>query len=549
MKKTALWLLVLSISNWVWAFDAGIELFVRNTPSAGQVERLKALLPPEEDRNFLNQLTVAAQQGQTSWYLATVYVYFDALTENDIQVVRENIDTIYIEFPAGSSLEGQQPLEFEEIFQDGDHWQMVYVYEKKFPTRNDFMGAFIEGNYPITVTYKDATPDQTKTLSLPEIEDTMFPGFADDASVSWLGSTMQLYMPNFVEEVGDYDISIWDIKTGKDILEEYEKPYKKYYYFDGLKKIDLGVDIEYAKPGQDAGQGILVFGSITTIFDFRSGVVSGSGLQINKCTVTAGMNDQDTIIWSGKLFAADANFELSEKVRVEIHGEWLLSPVMVDFPIDPSNPLKKNQFIKQVQTDKGIFDFKYDNRNKVASFSAKKVNLTGLACPFVVTVRIGDFYAATTLDEDIVNNSRPCPYELLMGAVKDLQVQKYQLVNGKTAGNDRFTMQGKFAIDGVVELDDDGEPTNPFRVMLERELGYYEGWIDGWEFTVRNGIYSCSNLVDDDGVLTIRLDFNKATYSISINKAALGVNKGDGLRSVGLDVFGFDLTDQVSLWF
>ena len=149
------------------------------------------------------------------------------------------------------------------------------------------------------------------------------------------------------------------------------------------------------------------------------------------------------------------------------------------------------------------------------TFAAKNVDLTGLACPIQVTITIDDYTAQIEVDEAVVNGTRkPCPPELLMGVQDSLTITKSVLKPGKTFALDTLSVQGTFTYSG-----DPLDVASPFIVRL---AGVQDFTVPGSWFTVKNGVYTCTNApANEGGQISVKLDTNKCLYTISIKYVSI----------------------------
>jgi hypothetical protein len=156
-------------------------------------------------------------------------------------------------------------------------------------------------------------------------------------------------------------------------------------------------------------------------------------VSITKCNVTAGSKlNSDKISISGLMDAtaddfndannsSDANF-----VEVTISSENAedMDPCVFTFPVN-NKTFKKGKFSSAITSKPLKMSFAFDTKKSKFSFSARNVDLTGLSCPVIVTIQIGNLSGSVSLDETIVNGpKKPIPINLLMGVKNSLRVDK-----------------------------------------------------------------------------------------------------------------------------
>jgi hypothetical protein len=165
---------------------------------------------------------------------------------------------------------------------------------------------------------------------------------------------------------------------------------------------------------------------------------------VAKCSIKAGKADGlDSITCSGSLDATNDMLLAAEEIVVTLGtvAPWT-------FPVDASTYL--NGRYRYVSKADGS-QFQWDVLTKKMTFVDKTADLTGLACPINMTIQIGIYSAQIVLDEDLVNGSKPCPPQLLMGAVNSLQVSRRTLTFGQTAASDTLMVDGYFTIEGIYD--------------------------------------------------------------------------------------------------
>lgn len=259
-------------------------------------------------------------------------------------------------------------------------------------------------------------------------------------------------------------------------------------------------------------------------------------LSISKCTVTAGKGDfSDSITITGLLESAAEHIEGSTEINVKIDCNSI-SILSQPFPVN-NDTFKKGKFKGVVKEGVSTYTFDCDMKSTKFTFTAKKVNLTGLCCPFTLIIEIlPTGGAGAVLDEDIVNGAKCCPLPLLMGVADSMKIDKVKLTCGKAPGTDSLTVSGFFTI-----ANKDYDTNHPFCVTS----GSQAFAIPGSQFSRKNLVETCNNVVTADGpVISSKLDFNKCTFVVSIKNAVI---KDSGDVEFIMDCFGNELSSQISL--
>jgi len=223
-------------------------------------------------------------------------------------------------------------------------------------------------------------------------------------------------------------------------------------------------------------------------------------------------------------------------VLVNIDAADMPSPLNFIFPIN--NVSFKNGTYNYARTVNAATSFfKFDPRNGKFNFNAKKVDLTGLACPITVTVTIGSYSTTLQLGEDIVNGlKKPCPPQLLMGAKDSLTVDKAKVKFGKKPNTDSLSVTGSFTIEGM-----NYDKTNPLIIYV----GSQTFTVPGNQIETKNTTERCSKVPCIEGAyVSVRFDFSKCKYSIAIKKADITES---GTVNFGVLLFDKDLQGFANL--
>jgi hypothetical protein len=145
--------------------------------------------------------------------------------------------------------------------------------------------------------------------------------------------------------------------------------------------------------------------------------LAGGTVEIDKATVKAGKTDNtDSIKFSGLLDASEADLDAAQEIIVTIEAENIPDSGVITFTLPISeDSVSKGKYKSPKDTADPVVKLKLNTSKGTMKFSAKNADLTGLSCPISVRIRIGDYFAVTVLDEDIVNGKKPCPPELVIG--------------------------------------------------------------------------------------------------------------------------------------
>jgi hypothetical protein len=140
-------------------------------------------------------------------------------------------------------------------------------------------------------------------------------------------------------------------------------------------------------------------------------------MQITKATVKAGKaRGADSIKFSGTINATPANVEAAMggtiTLRIEAAGIPDPANTTFTFPINAEafkNGKYKSPKVTPANKTDPVVGLAFDTIKGKLSFKSKNLNLTGLACPITVRIQFGGYAAVTTLNEPVVNGTKPCP--------------------------------------------------------------------------------------------------------------------------------------------
>ncbi|MGA2679455.1 MAG: C10 family peptidase [Sedimentisphaerales bacterium] len=258
-----------------------------------------------------------------------------------------------------------------------------------------------------------------------------------------------------------------------------------------------------------------------------SGYVSTSpssySIPITKCTVAVGSKG-DSISFSGTMDAnaddfnaanssSDANFV---EVIISDENSNDMDPCIITFPVN-NKTWKKGKFGYSGTVNGVKKSFSYNVKTGKFAFAASKINLSGLECPVIININVGDFAGTADVNEAIVNGKKPIPIKLLMGVKNSLRVDKPKFTrNQNTSHITQFTVSGGFS---VGNLGDANMADNNSVV----ELAGQTFTIPKGNFKAGKNKFTCSKVKLYDGATLIGIasatfDFNKCTFTLTIKK-------------------------------
>jgi len=270
---------------------------------------------------------------------------------------------------------------------------------------------------------------------------------------------------------------------------------------------------------------------------WRFELPADENMRIDKATVTAGKTDTtDSSAFSGFMDAGEAPFtaEMGGTIVISLWADTLADPGAATFSFPISADTFSNGKYKSPKADSAK-SFSYDCAKGTMSFSAKNLDLTGLRCPITLTIEIGSYVVQRVLQEDIVNGTKPCPLQLLVGVLDTLDVTKFKAKKGSAADTDSFEVSGTFTAAGTLDT----------MQTVDIVLGPDTFSVPGGVFLVSKGVYSCKNADSGNGIVTAKFDTVKCTFLIKVKNTTL---TGSGDVDFSIDLFGNALPpEQVGL--
>jgi hypothetical protein len=264
---------------------------------------------------------------------------------------------------------------------------------------------------------------------------------------------------------------------------------------------------------------------------------------ISKCVVTAGSTiNSDKISISGLMGATANDFNDANNssdanvVKVTISSEDMV-PYVITFPVN-GKTWKKDKFSYSGTEDGVKKSFQHNVKTGKFSFTANKVNLSGLSCPLTVQIEIADYNNTVELDESIVNGKKPIPINLLMGIKNSLRVDKIQAKRSTRMPNsDQLIIKGGFAVANT----DVNMVIVPFTITLDSQTFT----LPVSSFKAGKRKFSCSKInVSEGGTASATFDFNKCIYSLIIKNIDIAAGPGIWDFNMEFDTFssGTELT-------
>ncbi len=160
-----------------------------------------------------------------------------------------------------------------------------------------------------------------------------------------------------------------------------------------------------------------------------------------------------------------------------------------------------------------------DFRKRTFAITGKNLNLTGLACPLELNFAMGNYVLKVHADETVVNGTKKLIPTRLMRLYKDtLVVNKAKAKHNSRKGfSDTLSVTGDIAV-----IDTDVNLCN-YDVNFVWGNQLFNVAPGKFKASKTGHLYKCSKDVNDangdPGVVTAQVDIDKATFTLSVNKA------------------------------
>jgi hypothetical protein len=259
-----------------------------------------------------------------------------------------------------------------------------------------------------------------------------------------------------------------------------------------------------------------------------------------KCTITAvNKANSDKSSFSGTMNATVDDFnDANDMLEITIDSNDIVNPYALTFPIN-NKTFKKGKY-SYSGTENGIKkSFTYDMKTGKFAFAASNISLSGLDCPVILGIEIGNYVGVAEVNEAIVNGPKaPMPILLMMGIKDTLRVDTCTVKqNNKKANSDQLTVKGAFAVkDTTVDMT---------KKEFVATLGAQTFTLPIGSFKRGKGAYSCANVKITGGTASATFNFNLCSFILTIKNA--NISPVSGNVDFGIRFADFNEVEQVKL--
>ena len=281
-----------------------------------------------------------------------------------------------------------------------------------------------------------------------------------------------------------------------------------------------------------------------------SGAEQAVDLTIAKSKVTAGkVQGQDVFEASGTMASSPLGLYLTDQIEVNIvsladESTIYSESIAFDAGADVVNNKYKYSYKVPSGGEGAINSFTMDFNKKTFAIKARNIDLTGLACPLRLDIKIGNYTLSGDVEEVIVNGAKTIPTRLMRMYRDTLIVTKAKVKNSTSALSDSLSVSGEIAVRDI----NDSNMNEPDLAAQDVNIvwGSQTFTVPAGSFVAGKGhSYKCSKVTAaEGGLIAATIDLDKCTFAVSISKTDLVVASGEVV--FGLVFADFNETDDLS---
>jgi hypothetical protein len=261
---------------------------------------------------------------------------------------------------------------------------------------------------------------------------------------------------------------------------------------------------------------------------------------ITKCTISKGSSRHNfgKIYIKGIINITADDLNDANSIGVSVDSNDLLTLCTQTFPVD-GNSFRKGKYRCTVTENESKNSFNYNTETGKFSFIARKVDRSGLSCPVLLRITVGDLSGTAQANETIVNGSRkPVHMKFMRGVKNTLRIDRCKVTRGKEALSDKLSIKAAIAVDTDVNLVD---------VNVAVILDTQTFTIPAGEYIARNAAkFVCRNAdVNETGFATGSYDVNNCSFKLNIKNTS--VSSQTGYKYLGIKFADFNETRIIYL--
>ncbi len=280
-----------------------------------------------------------------------------------------------------------------------------------------------------------------------------------------------------------------------------------------------------------------------------------ANLTTTKCKVTAGkIQGQDVFEASGTFPSLPLDLASIEQIDVNITSladDAVIYEEALDINVSRQVTGSKIKYSYKIPRGAAgaITSFTIDADKKTFAIKSKNIDLTGLACPLQLYFSLGYYNMTGDVNEAIVNGKKTSIPTRLMRTYEDTLITTKAIAkNSASALSDSLSVKGDIA---VADINDCNLATKEVVITWgdqnDIDVDTFTLPIGSFVAAKKGNIYKCSKVAPNEGsgLVKAAIDFDKATFTISVTGVDLGVTSG-GIK-FGLSFGSFDETSNYTL--
>jgi hypothetical protein len=209
----------------------------------------------------------------------------------------------------------------------------------------------------------------------------------------------------------------------------------------------------------------------------------------------------------------------ANSIQITVDSNDMNTPCVKTFPVD-GNSFRKGKYRYALTENGSRKSFKYDTKTGKFSFYAGNVDLTGLSCPVILQIAVGDSSGSAQAGETTVNRRSPVNIKLMLGIEDALRIDRCKVRQGK----DDFT--DKLAIKAAVAVEN--RDVNFVDVNVAVSLDSQTFTIPAGSFIAKSTTkFACKNaVINETGFATGSYDVNNCSFKLTIKQASITTETG-----------------------
>ncbi len=257
-------------------------------------------------------------------------------------------------------------------------------------------------------------------------------------------------------------------------------------------------------------------------------------LQITKCSLKAGRKiNSDSIGLVGVMPLTESVINAAESIDVKIwsnQNECVLQTIFENSSASVNGQIYWAKKIIATSTGNSTQILRLDSKRNLFRLSINNIDLTGISCPFYLTIHCGDQTYVGQLQESIVNKKKNAPVELMNGVRDSMLLGQVRLTSKADSITGKILLNGNFSLES--------EASRLDSITFQWNLNTCHG-------SIKKISRHTDFFVSDDNSFSAKINFNQGKFVIKANN--LEIEPDINIASSRLAFDTFDETRKVDL--